>query len=42
VLKASTKVFIDGYAAVRVGDKIIESAGPPNIILKGDKNVIIG
>jgi uncharacterized Zn-binding protein involved in type VI secretion len=42
VLKASTKVFIDGFAAVRAGDKIIEAAGPPNIILNGDRNVVIG
>jgi uncharacterized Zn-binding protein involved in type VI secretion len=41
VLKGSTKVFINGFPAVRVNDKIIEAAGPPNIILKGNSKVII-
>ena len=41
VMKGSTKVFIDGFPAVRVGDKIIEAAGPPNTILKGNSKVII-
>lgn len=41
VLRGSTKVFIDGFPAVRVGDKITEAAGPQNLILKGNEKVII-
>jgi uncharacterized Zn-binding protein involved in type VI secretion len=41
VMQGSGKVFINGFPAVRVGDKIIEAAGPPNIILKGNPKVII-
>jgi len=41
VIKGSSKVFINGFPAVRVGDKITEAAGPPNTILKGNPKVII-
>jgi uncharacterized Zn-binding protein involved in type VI secretion len=37
----STKVFIDGFAAVRVGDQVIEATGGPNIILEGIRNVVM-
>ena len=37
----SKKVFIDGFPAVRVGDKVTEIAGGDNIIVKGNEKVII-
>ncbi len=41
VMLGSTKVFINGFAAVRQGDTIIE-AGPPNSIVVGSVKVNIG
>jgi uncharacterized Zn-binding protein involved in type VI secretion len=42
VMEGSTKVLINGFPAVRMGDKVTEAAGPPNIILTGNPTVIIG
>jgi uncharacterized Zn-binding protein involved in type VI secretion len=41
VRKGSKKVIINGYAMARVGDIIKEAAGPPNIIQKGSRAVVI-
>jgi uncharacterized Zn-binding protein involved in type VI secretion len=41
VAVGSRKVRIDGVAAVRQGDTIVE-AGPPNIIAEGYSKVLIG
>jgi uncharacterized Zn-binding protein involved in type VI secretion len=41
VLKGSTKVFINKFAAARQGDTIVE-AGPPNTISLGSVKVTIG
>lgn len=41
VLKGSTSVFINSRPATRMGDTIIES-GPPNNIVAGCPSVLIG
>src|SRR5687767_1556480 len=41
VLKGSASVFINGVPAARMGDQIVE-VGPPNVILEGCPNVVIG
>jgi uncharacterized Zn-binding protein involved in type VI secretion len=37
----STKVFIDGFAAVRKDDQIMEATGGSNSILEGNQNVLM-
>jgi len=41
VLVGSTTVFINNVPAARQGDRIIE-IGPPNTIISGKSNVLIG
>jgi len=41
VAAGSLTVFIEGFSAVRQGDKVMES-GPPNAIAAGCLNVLIG
>jgi len=41
VAMGSTKVFINGLPAARLGDNIVE-AGPPNAIIAGETTVLIG
>src|ERR1700730_4726599 len=41
VAAGSLTVFIEGFSAVRQGDKVMES-GPPNAIAAGCINVLIG
>ena len=42
VQKGSTKVFINAMSAVRQGDMIVETGGPPNVITGGYFKVQIG
>jgi uncharacterized Zn-binding protein involved in type VI secretion len=42
VVSGSATVTINGLPACRVGDTIVESVGPPNTIVRGAPNVIIG
>lgn len=42
VTTPSTTVFINNLGASRLGDTILEAIGPPNKIVKGQMNVIIG
>jgi uncharacterized Zn-binding protein involved in type VI secretion len=41
VLNGSLTVYINGFPAARMGDKVTE-AGPPNVITSGYSKVIIG
>ena len=42
VIDGSATVLINGMPASRMGDTILESAGPPNKIVMGQPTVIIG
>lgn len=42
VVDGSTTVQINGLPACRMGDTIVEAVGPPNKIMKGQINVIVG
>ncbi len=42
VVDGSKTVLINGLPACRLGDTIVEAAGPPNKIVKGEMTVIIG
>jgi uncharacterized Zn-binding protein involved in type VI secretion len=42
VVDGSRTVLINGLAACRMGDTIVEALGPPNKIAKGLQSVIIG
>jgi uncharacterized Zn-binding protein involved in type VI secretion len=42
VAMGSTTVLIGGLPAARMGDSIVEAAGPPNSIVMGATTVLIG
>ncbi len=42
VIDGSKTVLINNLSACRMGDTVIEAIGPPNKIVKGQMNVIIG
>ncbi|UVI27386.1 PAAR domain-containing protein [Paenibacillus spongiae] len=42
VVAGSATVFINSLPAARLGDSIVEGGGPPNTILSGAPNVMIG
>ena len=42
VIDGSQTVLINNLSACRMGDTVIEAIGPPNKIVKGQMNVIIG
>lgn len=42
VVSGSRTVLINGLPACRMGDRILEALGPPNIITKGCPTVLIG
>ncbi len=42
VITGSATVMINNMPACRLGDQILEALGPPNVIVKGQMNVIIG
>jgi len=42
VAMGSTTVLIGGLPAARMGDTIVEAAGPPNSIVMGCMTVLIG
>ncbi len=42
VINGSATVMINNLPACRLGDTILEAAGPPNSIAKGEPTVIIG
>jgi uncharacterized Zn-binding protein involved in type VI secretion len=42
VIDGSTTVLINGLPACRMGDTIVEAVGPPNKIVRGCMNVLIG
>ncbi|MFC7387818.1 PAAR domain-containing protein [Sphaerisporangium rhizosphaerae] len=42
VVGGSSTVYVNGMPAVRQGDKIVEAAGPPNVVIGGRPDVQIG
>jgi uncharacterized Zn-binding protein involved in type VI secretion len=42
VITASATVMVNNLPAARMGDTILEAIGPPNKIVKGQMNVLIG